>query len=81
MPSLSEIPDGINRTKFLKALKRLGFKINMTGGKGSHCKVECPSNGKSITIKDNIHKQTLYYILKEIEIYSGVTWEQIKNKL
>lgn len=81
MPSLSEIPDGINRTKFLKALRRLGFKIDMTGGKGSHCKVEWPRNGKSVTIKDNIHKQTLYYILKEIEKYSGITWEQIKKEL
>jgi len=81
MPSLSEIPDGINRSKFLKALKRLGFKIDMTGGKGSHCKVECPKNSKIITIKDNIHKQTLYYILKEIERYSGVTWEQIQKEL
>lgn len=81
MPSLSEIPDGVNRTKFLKALKRLGFGVNMTGGKGSHCKIECPRNGKSITVKNNIHKQTLHYILKEIEEYSGVTWEQIKKEL
>ncbi len=80
MPSLSEIPDGINRTKFLKALGRLGFKINTTGGKGSHVKVECP-NGKIVTVPVNIHKQTLYYILKEIESYSGVTWDQIKEKL
>jgi len=67
MPSLSEIPDGINRPKFLKALKRLGFTINMIGGKGSHCKVECPNSGKSITVKDNISKKTLYYLLKEIK--------------
>ncbi|PIS07456.1 hypothetical protein COT78_03545 [Candidatus Berkelbacteria bacterium CG10_big_fil_rev_8_21_14_0_10_43_13] len=74
MPSLSEIPDGINRTKFLKALGRLGFKVNTIGGKGSHVKVEY-KNGKTITVPDKIHKQTLYYILKEIESYSGVTWD------
>lgn len=81
MPSLSDLPDGIHRTKFIKALTRLGFKVNMTGGKGSHCKVECPRNGKILTIKDNMRKDTLYYLLKDIESYSGVTWEQIKEKL
>jgi len=81
MPSLSELPDGIHRSKFLKALERLGFTVNMTGGKGSHCKVECPKNGKILTVKDNMRKDTLYYLLKEIERYTGITWEEIKRKL
>lgn len=81
MPSLSEIPDRINRAKLLRALKRLGFRINMTGGKGSHCKVECPKNSKIVTIPEKLHKQTVCYILKEIESYSGITWDQIKARL
>jgi hypothetical protein len=81
MPSLSEIPDGITRAKLLKAMKRLDFRVNMTGGKGSHCKIECPDNSKSITIKDNICKKTIYYLLKEIESCSNITWEQIKKEL
>lgn len=52
----------------------------MTGGKGSHCKIECPHNAKIITIPEKLHKQTICYILKEIKAYSGVTWEQIKNE-
>jgi len=81
MPSLKELPGGINRSKFLKALKRLGFKIDMKGGKGSHCKAEWPKNGKVVVIKAGVRKDTLYYLLKDIEKYSGVTWEQIKEKM
>lgn len=78
MPSLSELPDGANRSKFLRALRRLGFKIDTKGGKGSHCKAECP-NGKIVIIKASMRKDTLYYILKEIKEYSGITWDEIKK--
>jgi len=63
MPSLSELPGDIKRRKFTKALQRLGFVINRTGGKGDHCKA------------------ILYYLVKEIELISGITWEDIKKNL
>ena len=81
MPSLSELPSDINRNKFAKALKRLGFIIDKTGGKGSHWKAEWPRNGKCITIKDKMRKDTLYYLLKDIKLISGITWERIKSKM
>jgi len=81
MPSLSEIPDGISREKFIRALRRLGFTINMTGGKGSHCKVECPKSGKIIVIKGKMRKDTFRYVVGNIEKYSNVTWKQIKDEL
>jgi len=28
-----------------------------------------------------MRKDTLYYLLKDIKKYSGVTWEQIKKKM
>ena len=81
MPSLSELPGFLNRNKFIKALKRLGFEIDTSGGDGSHIKVECPKNGKVVTVQRDLRKDVLKYILKEIENYSGVTWEDIKKEL
>jgi hypothetical protein len=81
MPPLSELPGDLSREKLLKALRRIGFGIDMSGGNGSHCKVIWPPTQKSITIKKNINKFTLKYLLKEIEEYSGMTWEDIEKKL
>ena len=80
MPSLNELPSDIKRKKLTKALKRLGFSIDTIGGKGSHYKIVCP-NEKTITLPNNLHKKMLLIILKEIEEYSGITWEQIKKQL
>lgn len=81
MPSRSELPGEIKRRKFTKALERLGFVIDTTGGKGSHIKIVWPVTQKSITIPSDIRKDVLYYVLKEIETMSGVTWEDIKKCL
>jgi len=81
MPPLSELPGEIPRAKFLSALRRIGFEINEQGGDGSHCKVTWPKTQKSVTIPTPLYKQRLKYILKEIEAYSGITWEEIKKEL
>ena len=81
MPSLSELPDKINRNKFIRALKRLGFTISKRGGKGSHYKATYIKTQKSITIPYRLNKNVLYYVLKEIENYSGITWDDIKDKI
>lgn len=81
MPSRSELPGSISREKFLKALRRLGFVINVSGGDGSHYKVVWPKTGKSITVQKDLRKDVLHYVLKEIELYSGITWEEIQNHL
>ncbi|HAT73673.1 MAG TPA: hypothetical protein DCS08_01555 [Candidatus Moranbacteria bacterium] len=60
---------------------RCGFEIDLSGGDGSHYKATWPANQKSITIQSEIRKDVLYYLLKEIEKYSGVTWEDIKKNL
>ena len=80
MPSLSELPGEIKRKKFIRALQRLGFIIDKSGGEGSHYKVTWPKTQKSITIQSKLRKDVLYYLLKEIEQYSGVTWDNIKNE-
>ena len=81
MPSLSGLPSKINQNKFIKALERLDFTISRKGGKGSHFKAAYNSNQKSITIPEDLEKNVLYYVLKEIELYTGVTWDQIKAGL
>jgi predicted RNA binding protein YcfA (HicA-like mRNA interferase family) len=81
MPSRSELPGDMNRAKFIKALKRLDFTIDTVGGDGSHVKAICPRTKKSIIIPKDLRKDVLYYVLKEIEGYSGITWEIIKKEL
>jgi len=81
MPSLSELPDNLNINKFTKALVRLGFVISTKGGKGSHIKATFIKTQKSVTIQHKMSKNVLYYLLKEIELISEVTWEDIKKHL
>ena len=81
MPSLSELPGQLKRNKFTKTLERLGFMIDRKGGDGSHYKALWPANQKVITIPFDLRKDVLYYLLKEIERQSGVTWEDIKKEL
>ncbi len=81
MPPLSELPGEIPRTKFLNALRRVGFQIDLAGGDGSHCKVTWPATQKSVTIIQRLIKQRLKYILREIETVSGITWEDIQKEL
>ena len=81
MPSLSQLPGEIKRKKFTKALVRLGFIIDQKGGDGSHYKALWPRNQKSVTIPYDVNKYTLYYLLKEIESVSGISWDDIKQEL
>lgn len=81
MPSFSELPGEIKRKKFIRALQRLGFNIDKSGGDGSHYKITWPITQKTITIQSKLRKDVLYYLLKEIEQCSGVAWEDIKKEL
>lgn len=81
MPSRSELPGDLSRKKFLNALSRLGFEISTAGGKGDHVKATWPVTQKSVTVIADLRKDVLHYLLKEIEMMSGVTWDQIKQNL
>jgi predicted RNA binding protein YcfA (HicA-like mRNA interferase family) len=81
MPSLSQLPGDISRRKLVRALERLGFEADYSGGDGSHCKVLWPRNQKCVTIQCKLRKDVLSYVLKEIEKVSDVTWDDIKEKL
>lgn len=84
MPPLSQLPGTIPRNKFLKALQRVGFLIDVSGGDGSHIMAHWPPTNKSVTIAHQmIPKQALKYILKEIETVTvgRVTWDVMKKEL
>lgn len=81
MPSHNDLPGELKQNKLAKALVRLGFEIDTKGGDGSHFKATWPPTQKVVVIPGNIPKQTLRYLLKEIENCSGITWEQIRQNL
>ncbi|OGL88608.1 hypothetical protein A3H75_00760 [Candidatus Uhrbacteria bacterium RIFCSPLOWO2_02_FULL_51_9] len=83
MPSLSELPGDLSRTKFIKALTRLGFIIDQKGGKGDHLKATWPKTQKSTTVQGDLRKDVLQYVLRQIEINTSgaVTWQDIKKEL
>ena len=80
MPSL-DLPGEIKRNKLIRALQRLGFVIDTKGGKGSHIKITWFRTEKCLTLPQDLPKQTLRYVFKEIEEMSGLTWNDIKNEL
>ena len=71
----------MNRKKFIRALIRRGFLIDERGGDGSHYKATWPKTQKSVTIQSDLRKDVLYYLLKEIEHCSGITWDDIRKEL
>lgn len=81
MPSYSELPGEIKRSKFFRICRRLGFIIDRKGGDGSHCKITWPKNSKMVIIPADLPKQTLKYILDEMIEISGLEWKDIKKEL
>ena len=81
MSSRSEPPGEIKRKKFVRALIRLGFEIDKSGGDGSHYLATWKKTQKSITIQCKLRKDVLYYLVKEIERYTDLTWDDIKKEL
>ncbi|MEN9558495.1 MAG: hypothetical protein RL141_864 [Candidatus Parcubacteria bacterium] len=84
MPPLSHLPGDLSREKFLKALTRIGFIVDKSGGNGDHIMVNWPLTNKSVTIPHRtIPKQALKYLIKEIEAVTlgRVDWEKINQEL
>jgi predicted RNA binding protein YcfA (HicA-like mRNA interferase family) len=75
------LPDNLKRKKLCRALEKLGFEISTRGGNGSHIKATYIQNQKCIIIPDDLRRDVLYYILKEIESVGSVTWDDIKRYL
>jgi len=83
MPSRSQLPGNLSRTKFTNALKRLGFEIKNKGGGGDYKKVLWPQTQKLVVVPRKLRNDVLYYLLQEIEKNTNgqITWDDIKEKL
>lgn len=81
MPPLSQIKDGLTQKQICKALVRLGFYIDYTGGNGSHALAEWPKNGKCLTIPYHMNKHVVRYICKQMEEISDCTWDELRSQL
>jgi predicted RNA binding protein YcfA (HicA-like mRNA interferase family) len=81
MPPLSELPSDLSRETLVRALIRLGFVVDRTGGKGSHCKMVWPRSGKAVTIRCKLHRCAIKYVVEQAMEISGLTWEDIKKEL
>ena len=75
------MPGGIKRRKLTRALEKLGFEISTRGGNGSHFKATHIQSQKCVIIQEDLRKDVLHYVLKQIEEISGVTWDDISNML
>ncbi|MBN1585001.1 type II toxin-antitoxin system HicA family toxin [Candidatus Uhrbacteria bacterium] len=81
MPPLSELPSDLSREKLIRALVRLGFVVDRTGGKGSHCKLVWPKSGKAVTVLCHLHKHACKYVIEQAMVISGLEWEIIDREL
>ena len=73
------VPGELKPEKIAKAMLRLGFRLENSGGKGSHMKLVW-RNEKMIIIQRNLHRGAILGLSKEIKNISGLTWDDIKEE-
>lgn len=61
------LPSDVSQGRLAKAFEKVGFIIDYTGGKGSHCKLIDPKSQKFITLQSKIWKQVLKDKLQQAE--------------
>ncbi|MEK7618505.1 MAG: type II toxin-antitoxin system HicA family toxin [Patescibacteria group bacterium] len=62
-----KLPSDVRQSRLLKALRKTGFIIDLSHGKGSHAQAIDPKSGKYITVPNHLYKIALYEILKLAE--------------
>ncbi len=62
-----KLPSDIRQSRLLKALRKVGFVINLSHGKGSHAQAVDLKTGRYITVPNHLYKIALYEILKLAE--------------
>jgi len=73
------LPSDVSQKRLAKAFQKVGFIVNMTGGKGGHYKLIDPKTKYFITLQSNIYKQVLKEKLKQAEEL-GYDATEIMNK-
>ena len=61
------LPSDISQKRLAKAFEKVGFILDVSGGKGGHYKLIDPRTKKFITLQNNIFKHVLKDKLKQAE--------------
>ena len=64
---LFNFPSDSNQKNVIKAFKKVGFIIDIAGGKGGHIKVIDPRTGKWIIAQNKIYKEVIRSYIKFVE--------------
>ena len=74
-----DLPSDISQKRLARAFEKVGFILNVSGGKGGHWKLSCPKNNKFITIQSKIFKEVLKSKLKQAEEWGYDAEEIMRN--
>lgn len=61
------LPSDVSQKRLAKAFEKVGFIVNVTGGKGGHYKLIDPKTKKFIILQSNVYKLVLKNTLKRAE--------------
>ncbi|OGE81624.1 MAG: hypothetical protein A2826_01800 [Candidatus Doudnabacteria bacterium RIFCSPHIGHO2_01_FULL_43_23] len=70
----------IKQNDWIKACKKLGLEVSTSSGKGSHCLVKHPRDGRKYTIQKELHKILNQKVFKKLESW-GFSESQIWQAL
>jgi predicted RNA binding protein YcfA (HicA-like mRNA interferase family) len=74
------VPSNVDRRKFIRALRRLGFEILTKRGKGSHVRIVHPDDltrSTTLPARDPIARGTLAGMLRELRL----SWAELEREL
>lgn len=61
------LPSDVSQKRLAKAFQKVGFIVDVSGGKGGHYKLIDPKSGKFITLQSHIWKIVLKKKLQQAE--------------
>lgn len=73
------LPSDISQRRLAQAFVKVGFELNMKGGKGGHWKLINPQNGQFITLQSKIFKEVLKSKLRQAEAWGYDATEIMKH--
>ena len=73
------LPSDISQKRLARAFEKVGFIVNVTGGKGGHYKLIDPKTNTFITLQSKVFKEVLKNKLKQAEAL-GYDATEIMNK-
>ncbi|MBI2448162.1 type II toxin-antitoxin system HicA family toxin [Candidatus Microgenomates bacterium] len=74
-----DLPSDISQKRLARAFVKMGFILDMSGGKGGHYKLTNPKNKQFITLQSKIYKEVLRDKLKQAEGWGYDAEEIMRN--